>query len=135
MFRTIFQYLKFYFQKFFTSKYKIEGQCNQCGECCKNIIFMIDENYVCEEKQFESLKKFDKKYNHFDIAGKNEKGILLFRCKSLDENNKCKDYVFRSVYCRAYPFVTDKIRLGGCETFESCGFKIKINKKFENYLK
>ena len=135
MFRTIFQYLQFYFQKFLTSKYKIEGKCNQCGECCRNIVFMIDDNYVCDEKQFEALKKFEKKYRHFDIAGKNEKGVLLFRCQSLGEDNKCKDYVFRSVYCRAYPFVTEKIRLGGCETFDSCGFKIKVDKKFENYLK
>ena len=96
---------------------------------------MIDNNYVCTEKQFEDLKKFDKKYNHFVIAGKNEKGVLLFKCKSLDKNNKCKDYLFRSIYCRAYPFVTEKIRLGGCETFDSCGYKIKIDKKFKNYLK
>ena len=106
-----------------------------CGECCKNIVFMIEDEYVCTEEQFESMKTFDKKYKHFDIVGKNEKGILLFKCKSLTEENKCKDYYFRSLYCRAYPFVTDKIKLGGCETFDSCGFEITINKKFKEFLK
>lgn len=135
MLKNIFLYLQFYFYKLFTSKYKIKGKCNRCGECCKNIVFMIEDKYVKEIKQFEDLKKFDKKYNCFEIAGKNEKGILLFRCKSLDENNRCKDYFFRSLYCRMYPMVNSKIRLGGCETFDSCGYKIKINKKFDEFLK
>lgn len=95
---------------------------------------MIEDRFVCEETQFDELKKFDKKYNHFEINGKNEQGVLLFKCKSLDENNMCRDYIFRSVYCRAYPKVTEKIRLGGCETFDTCGFKIKINKDFKEFL-
>lgn len=135
MIKLFLQYLSFYFNKLFTSKYKLEGKCNQCGACCRNIVFMIEDEYVRTEEQFDSLKNFDKKYMHFEINGKDEKGVLLFKCKSLDENNKCKDYLFRSLYCRAYPFVTDKIKLGGCETFESCGFKIKINKSFNDYLK
>jgi len=80
-------------------------------------------------------QNLDKKYKHFEISGIDPKGVLLFKCKSLDDNNRCKDYLFRSLYCRAYPFVTEKIKLGGCETFEKCGYKIKINKKFNTYLK
>lgn len=135
MIKTLEQYVKFYFNKLFSAKYKLDGKCKQCGACCRNIVFMIDENYVTTESQFEALKKFDKKYNHFEINGKDDKGVLLFKCKSLTPNNKCKDYLFRSLYCRAYPFVTEKIRLGGCETFETCGFNIKINKNFKDYLK
>ena len=96
---------------------------------------MIEDEYVRTEKQFESLKMLDKKYNHFDIYDKDEKGVLLFKCKSLGEDNRCKDYYFRSLYYRAYPFVTVKIRLGGCETFDSCGYKIKIDKNFRDFLK
>lgn len=95
---------------------------------------MIEDEYVKTEKQFEDLKNFDAKYNHFEIAGKNDRGVILFRCKSLDNNNRCKDYFFRSLYCRAYPMVTDKIRLGGCATFDTCGYKITIDKKFKEYL-
>lgn len=96
---------------------------------------MIEDEYVCSEKQFEDLKLFDKKYNHFEPVGYNDSGVLLFKCKSLDENNRCRDYIFRSIYCREYPKVTDKIKLGGCETFDTCGYKIKIDKIFKNYLK
>lgn len=138
MLKTAFSYIKFYFNKFFSSKYKIEGKCNMCGACCKNIVFMIEDEYVKTEEQFESLKKFDKKYNHFVINeenSKNNNGVLLFRCKSLDENNRCKDYRFRSLYCRAYPMVTNKIRLGGCATFDSCGYKITKEKSFDEFLK
>ena len=135
MLKNIFLYLQFYFYKLFTSKYKIKGKCNCCGECCKNIVFMIEDEYVKTEEQFESLKGFDKKYNHFEINGKNENGVLLFKCKSLSENNMCRDYLFRSLYCRAYPMVNDKIRLGGCETFESCGYEIVKDKEFSEFLK
>lgn|SRR5574344_559 len=134
MFKTIISYIKFYYYKIFTAKYEIEGKCKQCGECCKNIVFMIENDYVKTEKQFESLKEFDKKYKNFEINSITKDNVLLFRCKSLNSDNKCKDYMLRSLYCRAYPFVTDKIRLGGCETFENCGYKIKINKKFKDFL-
>lgn len=134
MIRTAFLYLKFYFFKLFTAKYRIKGKCNQCGECCKNIVFMIDEDYVTTEEQFEKLKNFDKKYRHFEITGKNDRGAILFRCKSLDNNNKCKDYFFRSIYCRFYPKITDKIRLGGFETFDTCGYEIIPDKKFNEFL-
>ena len=134
MIKILFSYIKFYISTLFSSKYQIKGKCNCCGACCKNIVFMIDEKYVTTEEEFESLKNFDKKYTHFEINGKNEKGVILFRCKSLDENNLCKDYKFRSLYCRAYPMVTEKIRLGGCETFETCGYNISLDKKFKDYL-
>ena len=134
MFRDFFLYLKFYFDKLFSSKYKIEGKCLQCGACCRNIVFMIEDEYVRDEQQFEDLKQFDKKYNCFEIAGRNDNGVLLFKCKSLDENHRCRDYMFRSIYCRMYPMVDSKIRLGGCETFDTCGYSIKINKKFSEFL-
>ena len=135
MLKNLYLYIKFYFSRFFSAKYKIKGKCNCCGECCKNIVFMIDDEYVKTEQQFDSMKNLDKKYNHFVINGKNEKGVLLFRCKSLRDDNKCADYLFRSLYCRAYPFVTEKIRLGGCETFESCGYEIVKDKSFRDFLK
>lgn len=135
MIKNLFLYLKFYYFKLFTSKYRIKGKCNHCGACCKNIVFMIEDNYVTTEEQFEKLKEFDKKYYHFEISGKNDKGAILFRCKSLNNNNKCRDYFFRSVYCREYPQITEKIRLGGFETFDTCGYEIAPDKQFIEYLK
>lgn len=134
MLKTALLYLKFYFFKLFSAKYKIEGKCNQCGACCKNIVFLINEDYVKTPEQFESLKQFDKKYSHFEINGKNDNGAILFRCKSLDNNNRCKDYFFRSLYCREYPKVTDKIRRTACETFDTCGYEIVTDKKFDDFL-
>ncbi len=134
-------WVKFFLYKLTSSRYEIRGNCNSCGACCRNIVFLTGEDYVVNEAQFEQLKKFDRKYYHFEIEeksmrkDKNGQNILLFRCKSLDNNNKCKDYYFRSIHCRLYPKITEKIRLGGFETFDTCGYKIVIDKKFEDYLK
>lgn len=134
MVKTFLLYLKFYFFKLFTSKYKVEGKCNSCGACCRNIVFMIGENYVNSSEQFEKLKEFDKKYYHFDISGQKPDGALLFKCKSLDKNNRCLAYLWRSVHCRAYPKLDKKIVLGAYETFETCGYNFDVNKKFKEYL-
>ncbi len=129
------KFINFFLSKFNTSKYVVKGKCRQCGQCCRNIVFLIGENYIKNPEQFEAMKTWDKKYNHFFISGKNEKGALLFTCKSLGADNKCKDYFFRSFYCRKYPKLDKKIILGGYETFDECGYKFEIDKKFSEYLK
>lgn len=97
-------------------------------------MFLIGEDYITTEKQFDVMKEWDKKYNHFFISGINEKGALLFTCKSLKEDGKCKDYWIRSIYCRNYPKLDKKIILGGYETFDECGYDFVVDKKFEDYL-
>lgn len=95
---------------------------------------MIGDNYITTEEQFDNMKKWDKKYEHFFISGKNDKGALLFTCKSLGEDNRCKDYHLRSIYCRRYPQIDKKVVLGGFETFDECGYEIVVDKKFEDFL-
>ncbi len=131
----MFKFIKFFISKFNSSRYIIKGKCKCCGECCRNIVFLIGENYIQSPEQFELMKRWDKKYNHFFISGKNEKGALLFTCKSLGDDNRCKDYFFRSIYCRKYPKLDKKIILGGYETFDKCGYEFVIDKKFSEYLK
>lgn len=127
--------LKLLFDKLFGAKYIRAGKCKQCGVCCRNITLKANEHFLTTEEQFESLKKWQKKYNHFFISGKDKHGILLFTCKSLGADNRCKSYLVRSWFCRAYPFIkTDFIAAGG-QTLEGCGFYFTSSVKFKDCLK
>lgn len=119
-----------------TSKYKVEGKCLKCGKCCSNIAFKIDRNnYIRTKEEFEYIKKFDKKFNHFKINGIDKDGAMLFKCKSLKDNNECKDYFFRSLYCRKYPNISQKYLQESRNTLEGCGYKIKPTISFKEFIK
>lgn len=112
-----------------------KGKCKMCGKCCRNITFKIKEEFVTTAEQFEDLKKWDKKYGNFYISGADEKGILLFTCKSLSEDNRCKAYYFRSPYCRSYPKIDSLKAYNGAETLEGCGYYFEPKKEFKEFLK
>lgn len=111
------------------------GSCKRCGNCCRNIIFQIQENYITTEEEFERLKKWKPKYNHFYISGRDVDGLLLFTCKSLNDDNSCKSYRLRSLYCRLYPRMTKNLILSGTTTLDGCGFYYKSSVDFKDYLK
>lgn len=125
----------FYKCKFRSSKYILKGHCNQCGECCRNIVFMIEDKYVQTEEDFERLKTFKKIYNHFYISGRDKDRALLFTCKSLTDDNKCKDYFFRSFYCRTYPHIIPDFIAQGGKPLKGCGYSFDVDKKFSEFLK
>lgn len=130
----VIQYLKYYYARLTSSKYKLRGKCNLCGKCCSNIVFYIQDKPVSTKDEFERLKKFKKIYNNFSLSGRKVDGTLLFKCNSLNENGKCRDYIFRSIYCRMYPDVGKKIHSGKYETFDGCGYNIEVDKDFRSYL-
>lgn len=101
---------------------RLKGKCRRCGACCRNIIFMINDKYVTELEEFKQLKAFDNEYNNFYVSGADEEGILLFTCASLGEDNLCKAYLFRSIYCRLYPWIRRKAIKLGAQMLEGCGY-------------
>ena len=131
----IFDEIKFLVQKLFGAKYKIAGKCRQCGKCCSEITFINGNQYISTEEQFDALRRFDKRYNNFEISGfDEEKSRLLFRCKALSDNGKCKFYHFRSIACRIYPNPSKKFLLGGGKLLDGCGYRIETTKNFEEFL-
>lgn len=134
MFNEFFQIVKFFFQRKMSSKYVITGKCNKCGACCKNITFFIGKKIVTTEEEFIRMQKLDKKYNHFEINGKGEKGELLFRCKALKDDGSCGVYHFRSINCRLYPKINQKFVYDGGKPLDGCGYNFSINKNFKDYL-
>ena len=131
----IFEKIKNFLKKYRKPRLVLKGSCKKCGNCCRNITFMIKDKYLTQEEEFERLKNFDSEYNNFFLSGKDEDGILLFTCKFLGEDNLCTCYALRSFYCRLYP----KIRAGHLksndEMLEGCGYYIESNIKFEEFLK
>ena len=101
-----------------------KGKCKKCGYCCRNITFRLKDKLITEFEEFNDLKKSQPRYNHFFASGQDEIGTLLFTCKSLGEDGKCRSYAFRSLFCRVYP----TYRHTNGETLEGCGFYFE--KKF-----
>ena len=130
----LFKSLKLFISMVFTSKYKLEGQCKQCGRCCRNIVFYNDNRPITEDDDLNKLIKEDRHLISFYVSGKNEKGELLFTCKSLGEDNKCRHYWFRSLYCRRYPLVKSLKTGQYLQPEDYCGYKIVPVKSFKDYL-
>jgi len=132
----MYQYIKYFFQKFNSSKFIRKGKCVGCGNCCRNILLYIDDNQPIKyEEQFEKVKKWDKHFRNFYVSGKSENGSLLFTCNEIDENNRCKVYFFRGLGCRFYPKINTKFLINGGKPLEGCGYYFEVNKNFKDYLK
>lgn len=130
----LFKSLKLFISMVFAPKYKLEGQCRQCGRCCRNIVFYNDNKPITEDDDLNKLIKEDRHLISFYVSGKNEKGELLFTCKSLGEDNKCRHYWFRSLYCRRYPLVKSLKTGEYLQTEDYCGYEIVSEKEFKDYL-
>jgi len=132
--KILLQYIKYFLNRLLSPKYKRLGKCKQCGQCCRQITLKIDNDFITSEELFLKLKSWQPHYNHFFISGKLENGVLLFTCKSLGDDNLCKDYWKRSLFCRHYPVLkSDFIRAGG-ETLENCGFYYKPAAEFSSFI-
>lgn len=130
----MFKLIKFYINKLFSPKYVLKGKCRQCGNCCRNIVFYAYDKPIKEIGIFNKFKKKNKYLNNFQQTGMNEQGELLFTCKSLGNNNLCKNYILRSIYCRKYPLVKSLSCGKILPTLPECGYEIVPQKKFTDFL-
>ena len=130
----VFNFIKFFIDKNFSNPVKIKGHCKACGECCRTIVFYVGDNVVKTEEQFECLKRWDKKYRNFDVAGKSDDGALYFKCKALSAEGKCKSYFFRSLSCRLYPKFQTPFFTRGRGLKSECGYYISHSKNFDDFL-
>ena len=130
------KHIKFFIQKLQSSKFVRKGKCLGCGACCRNILlYASDDIPVVSEKQFEKIKEWEKHFRNFYISGKSETGALLFTCRELDENNRCKVYFFRGIGCRQYPKKNTKFLINGGKPLDGCGYYFEADRDFKSYLK
>ena len=128
------KYIKFLFQYLSSSRYIKKGKCNGCGNCCRNILLYIEDDPITTEEQFEKVKEWEKHYHNFYVSGKSENGPLLFTCKEIDENNRCKVYFFRGLGCRQYPKKDTKFLINGGKPLDGCGYYFEPTKSFKSYF-
>ena len=130
------KHIKFFIQKLQSSKFVRKGKCLGCGACCRNILlYASDDIPVVSEKQFEKIKEWDKHFRNFYVSGKSETGALLFTCRELDENNRCKVYFFRGIGCRQYPKKNTKFLINGGKPLDGCGYYFEADRDFKSFLK
>ena len=125
-----------YFRIFWkdTSNLAIEGNCQQTGNCCKNLILVHGTKPIRTRKQFEKYKRIVPYFSMFqphDAPG--EDGLLRFRCSNLTDNNLCGIYETRPKLCREYPHAGVLSRAGG-GLLPGCGYKLVPKKPFEEFV-
>lgn len=135
MVKMILDYLKFIFQKLISSKYVRKGKCNYCGNCCRNILLYSKKNLpIVNENQFKQVQKWDKHFYNFYISGKSEDGALLFSCRWITKENKCRVYFLRGLGCRQYPKANSEFLINGGKPLDGCGYFFEPDKPFKDYL-
>ena len=109
----MFDGLKFFLQKLFSSKFIVGGKCKMCGTCCRNIVFYIGKKIISDEKEFEKAVAIDadnpslliKTGNCYKQQNQNEKALAYYQ-KALALNEKNTDAMFNIGLC--YTEMPDK---------------------------
>jgi Fe-S-cluster containining protein len=93
------------------TRFRREGQCNQCGLCCHRKITFAVVNPVESEnlRQGGWFTSGQGQWVETHVDGKrvyfrmreNERGTVA--CVHLGEDNRCKDYENRPLLCRTWP--------------------------------
>jgi Fe-S-cluster containining protein len=111
------------------AKYRLEGECCKCGDCCRYII--CAEPFSIED--FKLTAFFFPKYKRFKIIGEDDQGNIILACSLIGEDGLCPDYKDRPLLCRAYPN-PKKIYSGG-KLYKRCTYRLLPKKPFESYIK
>jgi uncharacterized protein len=113
----------------------IEGNCRQCGTCCRNLLLVDGEKIIRSEEQFETLKaRHPELYRYFRVKSRNASGDLIFQCSQLTGDNRCALYGSRErpFFCASYPSRAMFEREGGL--FKGCGYNTRPAIPFEEIL-
>lgn len=107
-------------------KYEIEGNCNKCGNCCRE----IRSDGLKNEKELKFMQLIFPHYKRFYIKGKDKNNNIILSCKYLTSDGKCSVYNTRPKLCRDYPKKSISLNLA---MPNGCGYKV-IKKDFKDYL-
>ncbi len=112
-----------YFKKM---KYRIEGQCSRCGDCCR-FIYCTGPFAALD---FKLMALIFPKYKRFKAIGRDQHGNLIITCSLIKEDNLCPDYENRPRMCRNYP---EKVYAGG-NLYPKCTYRAICEKDFKSYM-
>jgi len=108
------------------------GTCHQCGKCCTNFNLKSKGSWIYTKAQFDDLINESPEYSRLKVIGQDNRGLLQFSCKLLQEDGKCGDYKNRLPICKDYPNVSRYY--SGNYLPERCGFNLEAVVPFEKIL-
>jgi uncharacterized protein len=112
----------------------VEGNCLQCGVCCRDLNLSRKSHWIRSKAEFSRLSaELPEEYERFRHIGYTLTGLMKFDCKHLSKEGYCSDYENRPALCRLYPEADLYFMGGDIQPF--CGFSFKIVPSFGRMLK
>lgn len=110
-------------RKPFRSRWRLEGSCNKCGKCCKEIHMKIEPLLLKDGFIREVVIRWVSwLFNFYLLRMDDERNYLVFGCRSFRADGLCKEYKWRPNVCRNYPivdFFEEPV------LFNTCGYRAK----------
>ncbi|MFW6349656.1 MAG: YkgJ family cysteine cluster protein [Thiohalospira sp.] len=110
----------------------IEGECNQCGACCAQVLLVSGDRPVKSHRAFRRLVRRHPDYAMFRPVDRNGRGELRFTCDNLGADGRCTIHDRRPPLCRDYPSVA-MARAGG-ELPAECSYRVVPLRDFRSLL-
>jgi len=111
----------------------MNGSCQKCGGCCRNMNIFDAGRWVTKESHFKKMIAEKPEYARLHITGKNSNGTLNFKCSWLTPQNTCKDYENRLDFCKTFPNKLAISKEGILH--KGCGYSIRVHSSFDSVLK
>jgi hypothetical protein len=104
------------------SRWKLVGDCNQCGVCCDTPSIMVDEITWKVLAIRRAFLWWQRTVNGFELIGSEQPGVLNFRCQYWNTTTRqCTSYATRPGMCRDYPQVL--LHQSDPEFYKECSYR------------
>ncbi|MEW5945359.1 MAG: YkgJ family cysteine cluster protein [bacterium] len=111
----------------------VRGECRMCGSCCGALSIHTGSRWLRSEDEFRRLVERSPEYGAFEMTGRNESGVLKFRCAKLGGDGLCADRDGAPAFCRAYP--TPELFFMGGRLEPHCGYRFEVVPSFRKMLR
>ena len=109
------------------------GECNQCGECCRNLTLSDGGELIRSEEAFQRLLQKRPEYDIFQISHRDPvEKLIYFSCTKLGEDNRCQAYEQRPRICRIYP--NSRMFDFGARLPQLCSYQLAPESQFSRLL-
>ena len=94
------------FKKIIHSKYKRQGSCHKCGQCCEEVYLRMTPKQI-NAKFFRNLcvRWISWLYGFVLLRMDYSKTSLVFTCEHKGIDKKCLNYSWRPPICRNFPLI------------------------------
>jgi Fe-S-cluster containining protein len=109
------------------------GECNQCGECCRNLTLSDGSGLIRSEEDFQGLLQKRPEYSIFQISHQDPvEQVVYFNCTQIGDDNRCQAYAQRPRICRIYP--NSRMFDYGARLPKACGYHLAPESQFSMHL-